>query len=1086
MYKYFFYLIVLVLHTCVSADVVICVHGFLRTSRSFSRMQKELTKSGHTVYLFDYSSRSKTIEEHGKTLAAYVENTSQRHQEEPLHFVTHSMGALVLRAAMDTQPFQGRGFSGTSTLIAPPNRGSAFARKLRSFPPSRFILGTKSGKQLQCLSESHLVQLGHYPEGYPVLVIAGSKGWNPFLKGPHDGKVLVEETKLNTPHTHEVVRARHPFIAGHSLVIEKTKAFIQSIRSIMSYKTTFLKDYRKPDFTVTDVHLTFDLDEKNTKVTNTMQLVNQLSGATSLVLHGEDIELHSVTINGEKASYEVNEKELTIHNLPPECSLEIVNTLNPSANSRLEGLYMSSGMFCTQNEPEGFRRITYYLDRPDVMAKFTTKIIGDKSLYPVLLSNGNCIDSGDASDGKHYAVWEDPFPKPAYLFALVGGNLEYIEDTFTTSSGRVIPLRIYSENKYLPRLSYAMESLKKSMKWDEDVFGLEYDLDVFMIVAVDSFNAGAMENKGLNIFNTSCVLADPQTETDANFLRVEGVVAHEYFHNWTGDRITCRDWFQLTLKEGLTVFRDQEFSSDMNSRGVKRIEDVLDLRNRQFPEDAGPTSHPIKPDSYIEINNFYTATVYDKGAEVIRMIHTLLGKEGFRKGMDTYFSLYDGQAVTTEDFIHAMEVASGRDLGQFRRWYHQKGTPLLEVKTQYDEPTGTAYLIVRQQKLNEREQEPFHMPFSMALIGPKGEILREEVLELTDQEHTFSFENIIEPPVFSLNRNFSAPVIMHDDLQESDLAHIMAHEVDSYAKWEAGQKLAMRRMREAINTNQREGREIAGEAFTRAFGALLEDERHDNAYKAFALSLPSETEIALEFETVDFDAIHEVREALLHYIATTYQDTIRSLYTSIQIDAPYEPNLEQVGKRKLKLYLLSLIRRLGDIKTVSAHYNSAQNMTDRYGALMQITHMEGDEKDEVFSDFYSFAKDDLLTFNKYLIAVAASSLSSTLDTVKAVVEDPHFDMTIPNMNRSLLGMFSQNYPHFHKEDGSGYEFMADMLLKLDTINPAAAARVAGGFKMYGKLDAGRKKQMEIHLRRMLDTKGLSENLYEVLSKSYEQ
>lgn len=1085
MFRHIFYLIFLSLSVSGMADHVVCIHGFLRSKRVMNAMCSALKREGHTPFAYSYASRAKTIEEHGADLAHYVHDLVKEHPSEQIHFVTHSMGGLVLRAAMNHPDFPEEGKSGTAILIAPPNKGSSFARRLHSYGPARFILGDKSGKQLLLFTENNIVELGSFPKEYPVLVIAGTKGWNPFLKGIHDGKVLVEETWLETPHDKAEVHARHPFICSHPRVIEKTVEFIQKFRGDMTYKTTYLKDYRKPDFTISDIHLTFDLNETKTMVTNTMKVKRVLDEVEELELFGEDIELVSVTINGEKGSYDLDEKKLVIHNVPAECEITIVNTLNPKENSRLEGLYMSSGMFCTQNEPHGFRRITYSLDRPDVMAKYTTKIIADKDSFPILLSNGNCIDSGDIDTQRHFAVWEDPFPKPSYLFALVGGDLEYIEDFFTTMSGRKVVLRIYSEEKYLSRLHHAMESLKKSMKWDEEVFGLEYDLDIFMIVAVDSFNAGAMENKGLNIFNTSCVLADPETETDDNFLRVEGVVAHEYFHNWTGDRVTCRDWFQLTLKEGLTVFRDQEFSADMNSRGVKRIQDAVEMRNRQFLEDAGPTSHPIKPDSYIEINNFYTATVYEKGAEVIRMIHTLLGKDEFRKGIDTYFKLYDGQAVTTEDFVHAMEISSGRDLSQFRRWYSQKGTPVLEVRTQYDEPTGIAYLSVRQLHLTERGQEPYHFPFSIAIFDAHGKLLREEILEITQEEENFTFENIQEPPVFSLNRNFSAPVIIHSDQTEKGYAALLKCESDPFARWEAGQQLALLRIHNALKNGIRDGREIAGESFTRAYGSLLADDSLDRAFKALCLTLPSETEIGLSYDTIDFDAIHQVREALLHYLATTYQDVIYSKYAVIRPPMEYRPTPEQVGMRKLRQYLLGMIRRLGDVQTVNAHYQNATNMTDRFGALCQLTHFQGEEKEAAFADFHARGEKDLLTFNKYLVALACSTAPDTLERVQNAVSDPIYDMNIPNMNRSLFAAFSQNYPQFHKADGSGYAFMADVLLKLDTINPAGAARIASGFKMYDKLDPNRRELMGVQLHRMLETEGLSENLYEVLSKTYQ-
>ncbi|MGZ3733260.1 MAG: aminopeptidase N, partial [Parachlamydiaceae bacterium] len=555
------------------------------------------------------------------------------------------------------------------------------------------------------------------------------------------------------------------------------------------------------------VHLCFDLEDEKTLVTSKMDFIRNPESTSnfSLVLNGEELKLHSIKLDGRllsDAEYDVDEKILTIHNPPQAFTLQIENEINPKKNTALEGLYKSGGIFCTQNEPEGFRRITYFLDRSDVMAKYTTKIMADQKRYPILLSNGNEIGRGSLDNGRHWVEWQDPFAKPSYLFALVAGDLGLVSDTFTTMSGRKIDLRIYCDKGNEGKCAHAMQSLIKAMRWDEEVFGLEYDLDIYMIVAVDAFNMGAMENKGLNIFNTSCVLGDPSTATDANYARIETVIAHEYFHNWTGNRVTCRDWFQLTLKEGLTVFRDQEFSSDMQSRAVKRIEDVMTLRGRQFAEDAGPTAHPIKPKSYLEVNNFYTATVYNKGAEVIRMIQTLIGKEVFCRGITKYFELYDGQAVTTEDFIYAMEQVSGRNFTQFRRWYSQAGTPIVEIDSQYDANKKTLSLCVKQRcepTADNSEKEPFHFPLALGLLGKDGhdlplqiagKRLSQSLIEIAQPEETFVFENVEELPVLSINRNFAAPIKIEMDVSKSDLLFLMAHDSDPFNRWEAGQKLA--------------------------------------------------------------------------------------------------------------------------------------------------------------------------------------------------------------------------------------------------------------------------------------------------------
>lgn len=845
----------------------------------------------------------------------------------------------------------------------------------------------------------------------------------------------------------------------------------------MKHKTKYLTEYRKPDYTITSVHLTFSLEDEKTLVSSRMEIASTEAEMAPLVLDGENLELVSVRLNGKDVRYVEEEGSLRIENPPASFTLEIENYINPQANTTLEGLYKSGSIFCTQNEPEGFRRITYFLDRPDVMARYTTKIIADKKLYPHLLSNGNLISSGDVAKGKHFAEWEDPFPKPSYLFALVAGDLGFIEDSFTTRSGRNVVLRIFSEKGNESKCRHAMDSLKKSMKWDEDVFGLEYDLDIFMIVAVNSFNMGAMENKGLNIFNTSCILADVQSATDENYLRVEGVVAHEYFHNWTGDRVTCRDWFQLTLKEGLTVFRDQEFSSDVNVRGIKRIEDVSALRTLQFPEDEGPLSHPIQPASYIEMNNFYTSTVYKKGAEVIRMIHTLIGPQAFRKGMDTYFKLYDGQAVTTEDFVHAMEVGSGRDFRQFRRWYSQNKTPVVSVKYSYDAGKRTFTIHTEQLHLKERGQNPFHFPFAVALFGSDGTEVEKRMLEVTEEKQSFAFTNIHEQPVVSLNRSFSAPVIVKAPLTRNDYTFLMTYDTDEFNRWDSGQELASQLIIEQVEKGSLE----LDSNYVAAFGHVIKNRTLHPSVKAYALALPSESQLAFQQDTIDFDGIHRVREGFIRHLAEVYKKELTQLYNELSEWKEYSIDPLSMGKRRLKNGVLFYLASLGERGLVKEQFDKASNMTDRFAALVLLSHVEGKERKEAFAQFYDEWKDDLLTINKWFAAIAASKRPSVLAEVKQAMKDPVFDMTVPNMVRALIGTFADNHVHFHT--ANGYAFMADQVIALDMINPLMASRMGSLFQAYRKLDSKRKPLMKAQLERVLAQKGLSDNTFEVISKT---
>ena len=845
-------------------------------------------------------------------------------------------------------------------------------------------------------------------------------------------------------------------------------------------KTIYLKDHTVPEYSISDVKFIFNIEDDVTTVHSTLNIVKNDGVSAPLVLDGENMTLLSVTIDGEVPEYSVDDKTLRIENVPERCVLEIENTIDPANNTALEGLYQSGEMFCTQNEPHGFRRITYFLDRPDVMSKFTTKIIADKEKYPVLLSNGNEVDHGDLDDGKHYVTWEDPFLKPSYLFALVAGDLGVIYDTFTTMSGRDIDLRIYCDKGNEKRCHHAMSSLKNAMKWDEDTFGLECDLDTYMIVAVSSFNMGAMENKGLNIFNASCVLADADTATDAEFLRVEGVVGHEYFHNWTGNRVTCRDWFQLTLKEGLTVFRDHAFSGDMFSRPVQRIKNVEHLRSFQFPEDSGPTAHPIKPSSYMQINNFYTATVYQKGSEIIGMISTLLGEETFKKGITKYFELYDGQAVTTEDFVHAMEVTSGRDLTQFKKWYSQVGTPRIAVSRRYNAAERRFSLTIKQ-------HGELHFPLSIGLLDGDGNDIVDTILEVTKSEETFVFDDIAEEPAVSLNRHFSAPLIIEASYTYDDYIFLMAHDNDPFARWDAGQELSSRVVMALID-DMHSGRDLVlDERYIAAFAAILDDADIDDAFKAVALSIPSEGSFAEKQDIIDYDAIHAAREFVCRALAEAHEEKLLKMYHSLSDAGPYTPDATAIGRRSLKNTCLAFLAKTEKQEYISLcykQYEEANNMTDNFSALAILSNIECEETKNAIESFYEKWHDNALVIDKWLAVQVHSNIAGAVFRAEKLMEDAVFDITNPNKIRAVIGAFIGNSVQFNSKDGSGYTFLADKVLKIDKINPLIAAALAKGFKKYAKLDDTRKGLMKEQLKKILATKGLSSNTYEITSQCY--
>ena len=869
-------------------------------------------------------------------------------------------------------------------------------------------------------------------------------------------------------------------------------------------KAIYLKDYRAPDYWIDHTSLNVDLYEDHALVTAVLDIrhnPDHLSdNLPDLELVGDDLELISVALNDQPfADFQLANGQLKLPVPGKHFVLKTVTRIRPQDNTSLEGLYKSNGMFCTQCEAQGFRKITWYLDRPDVMSRFTTRITADQSTYPVLLSNGNDVERGELDDGRHFVTWEDPFKKPSYLFALVGGNLQYVEDDFTTMSGRKVTLRIFTEAHNIDQCEHAMISLKKSMRWDEEVYGREYDLDIFMIVAVDHFNMGAMENKGLNIFNSACVLASPETATDARFQRVEAIVAHEYFHNWSGNRVTCRDWFQLSLKEGFTVFRDSEFSADMNSRGVKRIEDVSILRTAQFAEDAGPMAHPVRPESFIEISNFYTVTVYEKGAEVVRMVHGLLGAEDFRKGSDLYFERHDGQAVTCEDFVKAMEDASGRDLQQFRRWYSQAGTPVLTVSDEYDEQHKQYRLTIEQScpaTPGQKEKLPFHIPLRIGLLDGEGDDLvlnsagdTELVLDVTEARETFIFDAIEERPLPSLLRGFSAPVRVKYDYTRDDLLFLMEHDSDHFNRWDACQRLASGVIDEMVAAMEQGQACTPDESLIQAFGTIISDTSIDLAVKAEMLALPSEAALAEQAIEVYPQFIHQARQQVKQAIALTHGQALVALWRSLSVDKPYRPEADDIAERTLKNICLSYLTGLDDkaqLALAEQQYDAATNMTDRFAALSSIVNAGYQERtltERVLTDFLTRYRHDTNVMDQWLSVQAASPVLGTLENVLALMQHEVFDASSPNKLRSVLGGFASNMKQFHGIDGLGYEFLTDQLLDLDKKNPQIAARLMTPLTRWRKFEPGCRERMREALKRIKAAPGLSADVYEVVTKS---
>ena len=869
-----------------------------------------------------------------------------------------------------------------------------------------------------------------------------------------------------------------------------------------SPNTIYLKDYRPSAFLIESVDLYFDLREKRTTVRSHLAMKRhpEADQNESLWLDGEELKLLAISIDGKhlpEDQYLLENNGLRIHSLPDSFVLETEVELAPQNNTALEGLYLSNDLYCTQCEAQGFRRITYYIDRPDVMARFRTTIEADAGQFPVLLSNGNPQEMEALPPGRHRITWEDPFLKPAYLFALVAGDLALLEDRFSTASGREIALRIYSEPHNIGKCGFAMQSLKQAMRWDEEHYGREYDLDIFMIVAVNDFNMGAMENKGLNIFNAKLLLADPATATDRDYQAIEGVVAHEYFHNWTGNRITCRDWFQLCLKEGLTVYRDQQFSGDMRSPPVKRIRTCVTAR-ASVPEDAGPLAHPVRPDAYIEINNFYTATVYEKGAEVVRMQANLLGPEGFRKATDLYFERHDGEAVTTEDFVSCMQDSSGRDLSQFKRWYSQAGTPLLHVVTSYDQQSGDYRMTVTQcspPTPGQPHKQPLHIPFAIGLLNAEGGDLpvtlqgeepqraATRVLELRESEETFHFSGLRSEPVPSLLRGFSAPVKLEYDYSYDELMFLMAHDSDGFSRWDAAQMLHMKVLLQRVE----DAYCALPDGYIDAVGKALLDKASDPELLSEVLLLPSESYIGDHMEVVAVDAIHHARESLMAEIAAALHSEFKDVHASHLLSGEYDTSHASIASRALSNLSLAYLSRLDDEEVrqlILEQYAKQHNMSDVMAALSLVVHRGWSEGSALLADFEQHWRDEQLVMDKWFSVQASSPGGETLQRVKSLMLHPAYDPGNPNRIRSLIGVFAgANQVQFHRADGEGYQLLADVVLQLNGSNPQIAARMIRQMSRWRHFDEHRRQLMKRQLQRILAADGLSKDVHEVVSLS---
>lgn len=866
--------------------------------------------------------------------------------------------------------------------------------------------------------------------------------------------------------------------------------------NITQPKTIYLKDYQAPHYWVDTVNLVFDLHDEFTEVKSTLFCRRNSAVATSktpLILQGEELELISIKLEGKTLSqtdYHLTLETLTIPSVSEQFTIEITNRICPEKNTQLNGLYRAKALFCTQCEAEGFRRITFFPDRPDVMAKFTTTIFANKKQYPILLSNGNCVDKGVSND-RHWVKWEDPSKKPCYLFALVAGNLVALEDHFVTMSGRLVTLKIFVEWENQDKCAHAMSALKKSMRWDEETYGREYDLDIYMIVAVNDFNMGAMENKGLNIFNAKYILARPETATDIDFENIDSVVGHEYFHNWSGNRVTCRDWFQLSLKEGFTVFRDQHFSADITQSTVSLIENASQLRSIQFSEDAGPLAHPVRPEAYVEINNFYTSTIYEKGAEVIRMLKTLLGWDTFRKGTDLYFERHDGQAVTTEDFVAAMEAVSGQDLTQFKLWYSQAGTPEIEVEEQYDKSKQIYQLTLTQEckpTLGQPVKQPMHIPISVGLLDSEGRDLLKDnaILSLKEKQQTFTFPNILEKPTLSILRNFSAPVKIKSPLTNEELSFLLAHDSDDFNRWEAGQKLSERVILQLVKDFQDKKPLKVNSLWLQAHMAVLENCQLNRALKVEILSLPSTSYLLEMLKPADPDALYAVKKFLMLEIAKAGESIFLKLYHENHLPNRYQYTTEDAEKRSLRNICLMYLSQMQEPEyiTLAMHqWQTAHNMTDSYAALSVLCDIDCSQRKEVLQDFYDQWQHDPLVMDKWLRVQAWSDLPNTLEIVQNLMNHPIFDITNPNKVYSLIGAFGANTVHFHQKNGNGYQFLTDVILKIDPLNPQVAARMIHPLTNWKIFDTDRQAKMRAQLERIQSTPGLSKDMLEMVNKA---
>jgi len=876
-------------------------------------------------------------------------------------------------------------------------------------------------------------------------------------------------------------------------------------------QTIRLSDYRPPAYLINHVSLNVRLNREDTRITARLDLMPNPASPDAggpLVLDGEGLKLHAINIDGVPLTpdrYALDDERLTVHKPPQRAvCVETETSCDPAANKALSGLYLSNDVYCTQCEAEGFRRIAFFQDRPDVLSRYRVRLEARKSEAPHLLSNGNLVMAGDiVGTDRHFAIWEDPHAKPSYLFAMVAGDLACVEDEFVTASGRRVQLQIYVEHGKQDRCDWAMTSLKATMKWDEDRFGREYDLDRFMIVAVSDFNMGAMENKGLNVFNDKYVLATPGTATDQDYAHVEGIIAHEYFHNWTGNRITCRDWFQLCLKEGLTVYRDQEFSSDIRSRPVKRIADVKLLRAQQFAEDAGPLAHPVRPQSYMEINNFYTATVYEKGAEVVRMMATLLGPQAFRKAMDVYFARHDGQAATVEDFVACMQDASGRDLTQFFHWYEQAGTPEVVAESRWLAAEGVLELTLSQSlgaTPGQANKPIFHIPLAIGLVGPEGEnmpldldgvgILNSAIIELTEAVQTYRFRNLSRRPIPSLNRGFSAPVRLVTNLSAEDELALMGNDSDPFNRWEMAQNRASEIMTAAIAAPDDEALATRARGYGEALKRVLGDDSLEDAFKALMLMLPGEQDLARDMgSNVDPAAIHSARNALRHALGSHLAAELRQVWGALPGGDAYSPDPAAAGRRSLGYAALDLLTAAdapAGARLALEHFRAATNMTDKMGALNVLARLDYPEREEALCAFYAAHRSDPLLVDKWMSLNAVSPIDGCIERIRGLMDHELFDITKPNRVRALVGSFAAMNPvQFNTPDGAGYDLLADVIEQLDRFNPQVAARLATNFRSWRALESGRREKARLALVRLRDLTGISRDTCEIVTKSLE-